>query len=152
MVDLMCCLINLLFFDIQLLHFYINLNSPIICCRFSGDIYIYLSFGISILSLASLFFECSSLEDFFWRICNFISNFITNYINSCLFSFLNCFFWSSIYCIFSLFFSTVNKFLTLFIAHVFSKRQIPYPFTNILSLGSIKYLIFIMSVLFDYKS
>ena len=61
MVDFMCCLVNLLFFDIPL--YYTNLNSSIICCRFSGDI--YLSFGISISSLTSLFFKCSSLEGFF---------------------------------------------------------------------------------------
>ena len=58
----MYCLAKLLFFDIPLLYYYTNLNSSIICCLFSGDI--YLSFGISISSLASLFCECSSLEDF----------------------------------------------------------------------------------------
>ena len=44
MVDLMYCLTNLLFFNIPLLY-YINPNSAIICCLFSGDI--YLTFGIS---------------------------------------------------------------------------------------------------------
>ena len=48
------CLTNLLFFDVPLLYYYINLNSSIICCLFSGDI--YLSFGISLLgSVFSLF-------------------------------------------------------------------------------------------------
>ena len=60
MVDLMYYLINLLFFDIPLLYYHTNLNSSIICCLFSGDI--YLSFGIS---NSSTFCECNSLEDFF---------------------------------------------------------------------------------------
>ena len=51
---------NLLFFDIPLLYYYTNLNSSIIYCLFSGDI--YLSFGISILFS---FFNCNSLGDFF---------------------------------------------------------------------------------------
>ena len=45
MVSLMYSLINLLFFDIPLLYHYTNLNSPIMCCLFSGDI--CLCFGIS---------------------------------------------------------------------------------------------------------
>ena len=58
----MYCLLNILFFDIPSLYYYANLNSSIIRCLFSGDI--YLSFGISISLLALLFCECSSLEDF----------------------------------------------------------------------------------------
>ena len=45
MVDLLYCLLNLLFFNIPLLYYYTNINSSVICCLFSGDI--YLSFGIS---------------------------------------------------------------------------------------------------------
>ena len=59
MVDLIYCLTNLLLLDIPLLY-YVNLNSSIICCLFSGDI--YLSFGIS---NSSSFCECNSLEDLF---------------------------------------------------------------------------------------
>ena len=55
MVDLMYCLTNLLFFGVPLLYFYINLNSPTICCLSSGDIYI--SFGISLLALSKLFYK-----------------------------------------------------------------------------------------------
>ena len=62
MVDLMHCLANLLLFDILLLYYYTNLNSSIIYCLFSGDV--CLSFGISILFLASAFCECISFEDF----------------------------------------------------------------------------------------
>ena len=58
----MYCLANLLFFDIPGLYYYTNLKSSIICYLSSGDI--YLSFGISISPLASLFCECSSLEEF----------------------------------------------------------------------------------------
>ena len=50
MVNLMYCLKNLLFFDTPLLY-YVNMNSSMICCLFSGDI--YLSFGISNSFLAS---------------------------------------------------------------------------------------------------
>ena len=67
MVDLTRCLTNLLFFDIPLLYCYSNLNSSIICCLSSGDMYLF--FGTSISLLASLFFECNSTEcsaeDFF---------------------------------------------------------------------------------------
>ena len=48
--------LNLLFFDILLLYFYINLNSSIIGCLSCSDI--YLSFGISLLAS----FECNSIR------------------------------------------------------------------------------------------
>ena len=69
MVDLMYCLTNLLFFDISLLY-YINPNSSIICCLFSGGI--YFSFGISI-SFSSVF-ECNFFETRFVTNCTFITN------------------------------------------------------------------------------
>ena len=47
MVDLMYCLTNLLFCNIPL-SYYVNLNSSIICCLSSRDIYFY--FGISLLA------------------------------------------------------------------------------------------------------
>ena len=46
MVDLVHYLTNLLFFDIPLLYYYINLISSVILCLSSGDI--YLSLGISL--------------------------------------------------------------------------------------------------------
>ena len=52
MVDLVYCLISLLFFDILLLYYYINLRSTIICCLSSEDV--YLSLGIS-LFISKLF-------------------------------------------------------------------------------------------------
>ena len=52
---------NLLFFGIRLLHYYINLNSSIICCLSCGDI--YLSFGISLLaSFEGEVLVCSSFR------------------------------------------------------------------------------------------
>ena len=65
MVDLIYCLTNLLFFDIPLSYYYTNLNSPVICCFFSGDI--FLCFGISV-PFSSVFkcnsFECNSFGGF----------------------------------------------------------------------------------------
>ena len=89
-------------FNIPVLYYHTNLNSSIICCLYSGDI--YLSFGISVLLLAS-----SSREDFFER---FI------FLSAILFpiSFLNCSFWSSFYCICCRFLSTI-KVLTILIVH-----------------------------------
>ena len=43
----MYCLTNLLFFDIPLLYYYINLRSSILGCLFSGDIFFL---GISLSS------------------------------------------------------------------------------------------------------
>ena len=62
MVDLACCLTNLLFFDIALLCSDTNLNSSTICCLFSGDVYLFL--GTSISSSECHFLELSA-EDFF---------------------------------------------------------------------------------------
>ena len=45
MADLVYCATNILFFDIPLSYYYINLNT--IYCLSSGDL--YLSFGISVL-------------------------------------------------------------------------------------------------------
>ena len=46
MVDLVHCLTNLLYLDIPLLYYYINLRSSILFCLSFGDI--YLSLGISL--------------------------------------------------------------------------------------------------------
>ena len=63
---------NFLFFAISLLYYYINLNSSITGCLFSGDIDLF--FGISLLSsfdgnsFECNSFACSSIEDFFYVI------------------------------------------------------------------------------------
>ena len=57
MVDLVYSLKNLLFFDIPLLQYYIDLRSSIIFYFFSGDIYLSLGFSLScsFLTLSELF-------------------------------------------------------------------------------------------------
>ena len=55
---------NLLFFDIPLLYYYINLNSSVICCLSCGEM--YLSFGISLLaSFEGNSVKCNYFGDFF---------------------------------------------------------------------------------------
>ena len=44
MVDLVYCLTSLVFFDVPLLFYYINVNSSIVCPLSFGDIYLF--FGI----------------------------------------------------------------------------------------------------------
>ena len=56
MVDLVYCLASLLFFDLPLLYYYINLNLSIICCFSSRDI--CLSFGIPV--------SRSTVSEVFW--------------------------------------------------------------------------------------
>ena len=56
-------LTNLLFFDIPLLHCYTNLNSSIICCLSSGDMYHFL--GVTLFTSTSDSLFCNSLADFF---------------------------------------------------------------------------------------
>ena len=65
MVDLMHYLTDLLFFSIPLLYCYIILNSSIICCLSSGDMYLFYVASISSFcnSLGD-FFECKSVEPF----------------------------------------------------------------------------------------
>ena len=50
MLDLVHCLTNLVFLDILLLSCYTNLNSSIMCCLFSGDIYLSIGDSISLLA------------------------------------------------------------------------------------------------------
>ena len=64
MVDLVFCLTNSLFSDIPLLHYYINLISPIVFFLFSGNIYLLLGiflstskFPISFLTAPELFWD-----------------------------------------------------------------------------------------------
>ena len=69
MVDWVPCLTNLVFFDIPLLYYYINLSASIISCLSSGDIYLSLgiSFGISLsfsFVTVSEFFRCEFFETF----------------------------------------------------------------------------------------
>ena len=67
MVDLVYYLKNVLFFDIPLLYYYVNFRLSIFFCLFSGDIHIYLSWGISLscsfLTISELLF-CEGFEIF----------------------------------------------------------------------------------------
>ena len=58
-----CCLTSLLFFGIPLLYCYTNLNSSIICCLSSGDVYSFLGVALSTSTFVSLC--CNSFVDFF---------------------------------------------------------------------------------------
>ena len=118
---IICCLsfgdIYLIFLMLILIYTYFlgtNLSSSMICCLSSGDMYLFLWVAFSTSSSVSLF--GNSLVGFFRDACYFISNFIVNQITSCSCCFLNCSFWSSFYCICCRFFSTIKKFLTIFIA------------------------------------
>ena len=128
MVDLMYCLTNLLFIDIPLLYYYINLRSLIICRLFFWK---YISF-FRYFSIKSNFF--CFICNFFWIIvwwsssyfCSFISTFISNQITSYFCCFLNYSFWSSFKCICSRLFSMIKKFLAIFKSFLFilfSKRK-----------------------------
>ena len=142
MVDFMLCfLTNLLFFDIPLLYCYTNLNSSIICCLPSGDMY---------LSLFFLFHyyhqHCASMIKIFLMHLLFYQQLRYQLNHQLLLLFLNCSFWSSFYCIRFRCFSTIEKFFTLllkFLLMFLTKDKNAYPFVYILSLGSIEYLIFI---------
>ena len=65
MIDLVYCLKHLLYFDISLMYYYINIRSSMIFCLSSRDI--YLSFGMflscSFLTICKLF--CSKVLAFF---------------------------------------------------------------------------------------
>ena len=54
---------NLLFFDTPLLYYYTNLNSSIICCLFSGDMYLFL--GVAYYTSISVSSFGNSFVDFF---------------------------------------------------------------------------------------
>ena len=88
MVDLVYCLTNLLFFDIPLLYYYINLRSLIILSFFWRYISFFRYFFIMLI--CNCFWII--LLWIFWIFCNPISNFITNQI-SCF----CCFFWIAIF-------------------------------------------------------
>ena len=148
MVDLMHCLTNTLFFDIPLLYHYISLNSSIISCLFSGDM--YLSFGVSDSSLASLF--CGFL-DFSETvvILSAILLLIKSSVTSAVFRIVlfKAVFIASV----AVFFPYQEVFDDIYCLNFypfFAKDKNPYPFTYILSLGSIEYLILIMTVLSNY--
>ena len=138
MVDLMHCQTNSLFFGIPLLYYYTS-----ICCLFPGDM--NLSFSTSDSSLGLLF--CGFL-DFLETLVIFSAILfpIKSPVTSAVFE--------------EVFIASVIDFLhyqevfdhiyCLIVYKFFARDKNPFPFTSILSLGSIEYLIFIMTVLFNY--
>ena len=65
MAELVYYLTNLLFFDIPLLYYYINLRSSVILCPSSGDVYLCLgiSLSCSFVTVSGLFC-CEVFETF----------------------------------------------------------------------------------------
>ena len=128
-LDLVCFPTDLLFLDIQLLYYYINVRSSIIFPLYSGDIYL---FPGNLLSNPVLDFTLNCPRTIHWwsswDFRNFISYFITNQITCCLCIFLNCFFWSSLKCICYRLLSMIKNFLVFFTSWVFT-----YFFTNVFS-------------------
>ena len=106
-----CNIRHLLFFDIPLLYYYINLRSSLTLCILSGDIYIY-------IFLRYYFLICNCfwiiLLQSFWDFPNFICDFIANEFTSCFCWFLNSSFWRSFKCICSRLFSMIKRFLVVF--------------------------------------
>ena len=100
--------------NIPLLFCYTTLNSSIICCLFSRNL--HLSF---VTSISSSFFERRSAEcNFFLKILMHLLFYQQFYyqLNPQLLLLFNCSFWRSFYCVCCRFFSTIKKFLTIFIA------------------------------------
>ena len=142
----LCCLTNLLFFDIPLLYFFTNLNSSIIWCFFSGDMYPFFGDFISsfcnslgylfetliILSAILLSIKSPVASAVFW-IAYFEAVFIPSAAN---FLALSRSFWLYL----------LLKLLPMFLV----KDKNSYSFTYILSLGSFEYLIFIKDASFSY--
>ena len=117
----------LLFFDIPLLYYYINLGSLIISCISSGDIYLSLSTSLSCLFVIVSKLFCGKFFKF--SSCNSISNFITNQDTNwfcCVFSYSFCLAWSRIF------------WLHLPLKFLLKNQQ---PFSNIPSLVWTEYLV-----------
>ena len=133
------------FFDIPLLYYYTNLNSSIICCLCSGDIYIFL--------LIFLFHPNLSLNaillKYFVEILKYLSFYQLFYCQSnhqLFLQFFQLLFLEQFHCLCCKFLSTIKKFLTILIAHIFL-QVIKFQSLLHLSLGA--RLIFIMAILFN---
>ena len=126
MVNLMCRLLNLIFFGIPLLY-YLSFNSSIIFCLSLGEI--YLSFGISLLTSSCDFFDALVILS---AIILPIKSPVAFPGSLSIFSpaVLANFFHTSIPL-------SINDLLYLSLKFL-AKDIKPYPFTNLLSLGSIE--------------
>ena len=106
---LVYCLIRLLFFDILLLYYCINLNSSIISCFSTWDICLSFGFSVSLLTVSRMFILCLIF-------CKFFNNFVANQITYCFCCLSNFFFWSIFKCICGWLFSMIKTFLAKFTA------------------------------------
>ena len=131
MVDLLYCQISLLFFNIPLLHYYINLRSLIICCLFCRYIYIYLYLCIS---LSCPIFSSEVFETFV-----ILSEILFPIKSPVAYAVLNgtvpdCLAWSQsfwLYLLLKVLFIFLSTSFLIFLA----KDKNAQPFTNIWSLG-----------------
>ena len=104
--------------------------------------------GVAITTSSSVSSFDNSLVDFCFETLVFlISNFFINQITSCFSYFLNCSFGWCFYCTCSIYFQHYQEVFDhtyyLNVLIFFAKDKNPYPFTHVLSLVSIEYLIFI---------
>ena len=93
MVDLIYYLTNLLFFDILLLYYYVNVRVSIVFLLFLRYIAFCRYFFI-MLSICYFIYNCFwiILWRSLWGVSNFISDFISNQITRCL-----CCFWITLF-------------------------------------------------------
>ena len=126
----MCCLTNLLLFDVPLLYYYINLKSSIIFCLSSGDLYLCLgiSLSCSVVTVSELFYR-KFFKSFVILSAILLpkkspvaSSYFWIGLFECIFE---CIF-LSFKCICSRLFGMIKTFLAVFTTHVFT-----YIFTNI---------------------
>ena len=115
-------------------HCCIILTSSLIFCFSSGDIYLSLDIMMFIFNCFLIIMLWN-----FWKLCNYISNFITKKIARCFCSFLSYSFQSSFNCICCRLFSMIKTFLVVFSTQLFTdhflpiflaKGKNPEPFTN----------------------
>ena len=132
----------MLFFDIELLYCYTNLNSSIICCLSFGDMYLFLGVALSTSTSVSLFYN--SLVDIFETLV--ISSAILLPIKSQVASAV---FWIALFD--AVFVASVVDFLALSrsfgpylmlkcVPMFLAKDKNPYPFTDLLVQLNISFL------------
>ena len=145
MFYLLYCPTDLLFFNIPLLHYYIDRRSSIVCSLLSVNICLSFSF----------FYHPQYFMFLNYYVANFLKFYLQLYygLNRLLLLLLfKLFFWNSFNCIYWKFFSIIEKFLAVFSAYLYFypyfwqntiihsilyvKNKNIYPFTNIRYLDS----------------
>ena len=105
-------------FDIPLLYCYTNLNSSIIYCLSSGDMYLFL--GVALSTSTSVLSFGNSSVDFFETLVILSAILLPIKSPAASAVYLSSSFWSNFYRICCWFFSAIKKFLTVFIPYIFS--------------------------------